>query len=767
MAQLPDFAEVSDGVAEEYLLRLASSIEHARKQSHLRSIVFTGTQAGTGVTTLVNRVGAMLEAMGRTTLLVDASGLPASQNAQDRAQVNGGAQGLVPVERVSRPTALLQQMAEETETQEESLVLTDTAPLAVSAETEYLARFVDCVIVVIQSGKTTRRELREAAAMLQRLDVAAVGFVLNRVGMAKAEPAFRHSVQAIERHVKAQGSHLARRAEMAKAAAKEKAYVPEPPAPVEVRPQEPVPRPFFEPDLAAAAAAVARLSHPAVSDEAACLPTPTVHVAAPESARRFWAPLATEASEAVAGAMTPLPMEETSTNFMARFAREQEQQATITPATSVPMTADRETSASVTLDPVTLDPVPLDAVASETAPPAHVSPPFAEAAKHFSSSIGSDPAGVLGGSSMHSPFADVAEHFASQTHSEPVASSPVEHLEPSHAVNAEHPSIDEAATREDVPETTSHGAEVPLEAIAATPEPEEHRFAAETAAASEGEAAPSSDAQPSLETQPTAAQAEEAGPNANPTSTQAEREARASPMQSPIFEPGPLPAFHAGEPAASDVPWWLSDLKRHPEPVRPPVLWQAAKVRFSGVKDEEPEEIVPEPLPTGPDVKPMRPQPWVAAAHSWDRPSTGRDIPRPEPTPINRHETEEDEVPVNLTSRLSGLRNLLFVMGVKNPNGTGEPGEWPPIPGSNFENKEQAGQTANLQDAEVVAVRGIDGAAPRLVTAPPEFFLRKPSVVSVGREGAPVGESSTRQDRRAAYDGVEILPSRRGQYKKI
>ncbi len=174
MAQLPDFNEVSEGVADEFLLRLASSIEHARKQSNLRSCVFTGINEGNGVTTLVNRLRAMLEAMGRTTVLVNASGAPP---LPDRARTKVEHRpGLVPVERISRPTALLQQMEEETETEDEALVLTDTAPLAVSAETEYLARFVDCAIVVIESGRTTRRELRDAAATLQRLDVGAVGF---------------------------------------------------------------------------------------------------------------------------------------------------------------------------------------------------------------------------------------------------------------------------------------------------------------------------------------------------------------------------------------------------------------------------------------------------------------------------------------------------------------------------------------------------------------------------------------------------------------
>jgi hypothetical protein len=106
---------------------------------------------------------------------------------------------------------LLRQVAEEAKTREEGLVLTDTAPLLISAETEYLARFVDCAIVVLESGVTTRAQLRAAANALQRLDAASVGFVLNRVGLKNADPAFRHSVRDLEKHLRAQNGAKSRR----------------------------------------------------------------------------------------------------------------------------------------------------------------------------------------------------------------------------------------------------------------------------------------------------------------------------------------------------------------------------------------------------------------------------------------------------------------------------------------------------------------------------------------------------------------------------
>jgi hypothetical protein len=205
MAVLPDFDEVSDEVAAEHLLRLSAAIEHARKQGTLKSCIFTGTTAGTGVTTVVTRVRDILEAMGRPTVLLGASGTPTSApRASTAASGIDSASDRPATQTGSRSRALLQRVAAETEMQRESLVLTDTAPLVISAETEYLVRFVDCAIVVVESGVTTRAQLLGTLNTLQRLDVAAVGFVLNRVGLAKADPAFRHSLREIEKHLRAQ-----------------------------------------------------------------------------------------------------------------------------------------------------------------------------------------------------------------------------------------------------------------------------------------------------------------------------------------------------------------------------------------------------------------------------------------------------------------------------------------------------------------------------------------------------------------------------------
>ena len=195
MALLPDLYEVGTGVAEEYMLRLAAAVEHAHQQGNLHSCIFTAVSPGAGATTVSTRVSSMLQAMGRETVLVDTVG------AQYQADVRPGSE-LIHLPRGSRSSALLQQMAEGAN--EDTIVVTDTAPLLVSGETEYLARFVDSAIVIIESGVTTKAQLREVAQTLERLNVTAVGFVLNHISLEKANPAFRQSVGAVERHLKLQ-----------------------------------------------------------------------------------------------------------------------------------------------------------------------------------------------------------------------------------------------------------------------------------------------------------------------------------------------------------------------------------------------------------------------------------------------------------------------------------------------------------------------------------------------------------------------------------
>jgi hypothetical protein len=162
---LPDFADVPSEYSEVDLLRLANEIAHACKKGRLRRCVITGTGHGTGVTTIAMRVKESLDVLDRPAVLVDATGArqvtdePAAPEAAGRATAGpSGGDGA----------------------RHDELIVTDAGPITASPDAEYLARFADCVLVVVGSGVTTRGELRRTATCLENLNVAAVRYVVNR-----------------------------------------------------------------------------------------------------------------------------------------------------------------------------------------------------------------------------------------------------------------------------------------------------------------------------------------------------------------------------------------------------------------------------------------------------------------------------------------------------------------------------------------------------------------------------------------------------------
>jgi polysaccharide biosynthesis transport protein len=678
LAQLPNFNEVSEGVAEEYMLRLASAIEHGRKQGSFRNCVFTGIGPGTGVSTLVNRVRAMLEAMGRTTILVDATGArpPVQHSSADPKGADSGsaesALHLVPGGRVARPTAL-ERMAEETETEEDSLVLTDTAPLSVSAETEYLARFVDCAIVVIESGVTTRDALRETAQTLQRLKFGTVGFVLNRVGSAKADAAFRASVEAVETHLRAQGANASRRKERSSPSGLEEP-VGENPAP----PSATSPRSLFEPEVAAAAATVARFSAPPAqkpgSAPAFCLPSsPMGSTPVARAVKRFSLPFSTELAAESEEPVSVPPIEQPA-------APEPP-----SPASSLTGTAEpaMTKAAPDSLPDSQSDPLPIPAdlrsLSQEQEPPAAIANPPVRVAED----------------KPFAPFPGAAEDVAI------TAGLPADALCSSHPIAATGASSTSTPVRENPARAIAVRANHPMSAT-----------------------------EPKETIQPRSSIADKFAVPKEPPGV-------AEPPIAPDQVVAPEPAKDTqADPAAvgpaSDLPWWLSDAPHNPEPVRPPVLWQPAKMRTSKA--------------------------------AFARPAIGN-APNSQTSAIagaQKTDSDSDSAPTDRDSRLSGLRNLLFVLGVKNRR-SGE--ESPPQPATSGPKTDPKPIVRTERSIAEDNPPTADAASPRLVTAPPEVLPPRPVVIEFDHLEARPGESS-RPDRRPPDDRIATLPSKRGQYKK-
>jgi polysaccharide biosynthesis transport protein len=214
---LLDDREVTQLVYDECALRLAAGIDHAAHAAGVRTFVVTGTGSGAGTTTIVGHLGSTLAKLGRKTLTIDASGNTnpvayATVNLTDagrRADSHTGTGAALQSTVVPQPlnskimplaTSFMAKAFQEL-TNEYDIVLIDAAPLLISAETEYLARFADVTILVGESAKTKKAELKRTARLLERLNVGGVAVIINKVGLLRAEKTLKHDLAEFEARV--------------------------------------------------------------------------------------------------------------------------------------------------------------------------------------------------------------------------------------------------------------------------------------------------------------------------------------------------------------------------------------------------------------------------------------------------------------------------------------------------------------------------------------------------------------------------------------
>jgi len=214
-----DEQEVSMLVFDECTLRLAAGVDHAVRTAGVRTVVLTSVHPGAGTTSIVEDLGSTLAKLGRKTLTIDASGAtspvayvtlclnrpPQSDNGSYRTRPDVA---LHPTSVVAQPftprltplTNFMDQAFKDL-TNEYDIVLIDATPLPISAETEYLARFADVTILVAEAGKTTKPQLTRSARLLERLQVAGIGAIINKVSLDRTSKAIREELQIFEEHV--------------------------------------------------------------------------------------------------------------------------------------------------------------------------------------------------------------------------------------------------------------------------------------------------------------------------------------------------------------------------------------------------------------------------------------------------------------------------------------------------------------------------------------------------------------------------------------
>jgi Mrp family chromosome partitioning ATPase/capsular polysaccharide biosynthesis protein len=215
-------AERKQGTPEfirDQMLRVAAGIQHDADAAGTHYVVLTSPQPGGGTTTLALSVGEELARLGVKVLVVEANAfhpdaryprgagfaqwLEGKGSASVGASLNGtprefhvpaigagdtGGQRHLP--NLKRFREVLKERAGNFD-----VVLMDAPPLALSADSELLARAGDLVLLVVEAEALTRSDLVRAARWLERAQPKAVGAILNRVRLAQAGGYYRTAVQ--------------------------------------------------------------------------------------------------------------------------------------------------------------------------------------------------------------------------------------------------------------------------------------------------------------------------------------------------------------------------------------------------------------------------------------------------------------------------------------------------------------------------------------------------------------------------------------------
>jgi Mrp family chromosome partitioning ATPase/uncharacterized protein involved in exopolysaccharide biosynthesis len=230
---LLDHDHFSAEVSQQYLLRLAAALHHAVRVSGARTFLFSATDPEGGTTTIVEKVARQLRSLNMRTLTIAATNVdgrityvstsPTADQAREATRDTGRHANPAGSDKLERqqpgPLALSMHLGEPANTMfsgsfvaqilsehqdDYDVVLIDGGPLLISADAEYLARIADGTVVVTQSGRTTRTQLKRSAALLEKLHVPGVAVVLNRIQPDRADAALRQDIEDFQQQLKKQ-----------------------------------------------------------------------------------------------------------------------------------------------------------------------------------------------------------------------------------------------------------------------------------------------------------------------------------------------------------------------------------------------------------------------------------------------------------------------------------------------------------------------------------------------------------------------------------
>jgi capsular polysaccharide biosynthesis protein len=191
-------------LAEDQLRRIAGALIREHDTHGTQVFAFSGGKPGAGCSDIVAALGRILDSLGETTLVVEAnafnpSPLFAAPGAPGLAECLSGrcdpVQAVIPagsdyaarvwvgntggrrhLDRLDRLTELNAHWA-----RKHSIILVDLPPMLLSADAEILARNLQHLLLVVESEAHIPGELRRVARLVEKLQPAAVGLLVNRV----------------------------------------------------------------------------------------------------------------------------------------------------------------------------------------------------------------------------------------------------------------------------------------------------------------------------------------------------------------------------------------------------------------------------------------------------------------------------------------------------------------------------------------------------------------------------------------------------------
>ena len=189
LAVLTASDEVSARFAEQTALRVVAALQGVRRWEQARR----GLMLGVALETLLEEVAVLIR--------------------RGQRSVDPGWEWMRTTESETEPGSVMPATFEQVaarftaEPGGERCLMVECEPFLRSGETEYLARFSDVVLVVVESGVTRREDLRAVTEALQRMAVKRAGIVLVGMKLAHADAAEEKRIRALDANARKQTRH--------------------------------------------------------------------------------------------------------------------------------------------------------------------------------------------------------------------------------------------------------------------------------------------------------------------------------------------------------------------------------------------------------------------------------------------------------------------------------------------------------------------------------------------------------------------------------